>query len=99
MTSNPRLTTSTDLFFFFLTPKIFNEPFEFLLYRTNRLHLSVCVCVYCNRSQKKSACKEHKRKNVIKNVIYLLNTMFVSTPVVVIGFNPRTVKRFLVAKG
>ena len=32
--------------------KSFNKPFEFLLYRTNRLHFSVCV--FCNRSQKTS---------------------------------------------
>ena len=30
-------------------PKSFNKVFEFLLYKTNRLHFSVCV--YCNRSQ------------------------------------------------
>ena len=32
--------------------KFFNKPFEFLLYKTNRLHFSVRV--YCNRSQKTS---------------------------------------------
>ena len=32
--------------------KPLNKPFEFLLYKTNRLHFSVCVCVYCNKSQK-----------------------------------------------
>ena len=33
----------------FMPPKSFNKPFEFLLYKTNRLF---SVCVYCNRSQK-----------------------------------------------
>ena len=33
-------------------PIIFNKPFEFLLYKTNRLHFFVCV--YCSRSQKTS---------------------------------------------
>ena len=32
--------------------KIFNEPFQFSLYKTNRLHFPVDV--YCNRSQKTS---------------------------------------------
>ena len=36
--------TSADLFFFFHTPKSFNKPFEFLLYKTNRLYFPVrCV--------------------------------------------------------
>ena len=47
-------------FSFFMPPKSFNKPFEFLLYKsiwfllykTNRQHFSVCV--YCNRSQKTS---------------------------------------------
>ena len=37
---------------FFMPQKSFNKPFEFLLYKTNRLHFSVHV--YCNRSQKTS---------------------------------------------
>ena len=49
MASNPRQQTC---FSFFMPPKSFNKPFEFLLYKTNRLHFSVCV--YCNRSQKTS---------------------------------------------
>ena len=52
MTSNPRHITSADLFLFFHAPKSFNKPFEFLLYKTNRLHFPVCV--YCNRLQKTS---------------------------------------------
>ena len=39
-------------FSFFMPQKSFNKPFEFLLYKTNRLHFPVCV--YCNRSQKTS---------------------------------------------
>ena len=39
-------------FSFFMPPKYFNKPFEFLLYKTNRLHFPVRV--YCNRSQKTS---------------------------------------------
>ena len=39
-------------FSFVIPPKFFNKPFEFLLYKTNRLHFPVCV--YCNRSQKTS---------------------------------------------
>ena len=46
-----RQLTSADLFFFFHAPKIF-QPFEFLLYKTNRLNFAVCV--YYNRSQKSS---------------------------------------------
>ena len=38
-----RHITSANLFFFFHAPKSFNKPFEFLLYKTNRLHFSVCV--------------------------------------------------------
>ena len=59
MTSNLTCQiTSVDFFhapkiFSFFTPqKSFNIPFEFLLYKTNRLHFSVCV--YCNRSQNTS---------------------------------------------
>ena len=49
-----RQITSADLFFLFhAPPKSSNKPWvEFLLYKTNRLHFSVCV--YCNRSQKTS---------------------------------------------
>ena len=47
-----RQITSADLFFFFRAPKSFNKPFEFLLYKTNKLHF--LVCVYCNRSQRTS---------------------------------------------
>ena len=36
---------------FFMPRKSFNKPFVFL-FKTNRLHFSVCV--YCNRSQKTS---------------------------------------------
>ena len=36
-------------FSFFMPPKFFNKLSEFLLYKTNRLHFSLCV--YCNRSQ------------------------------------------------
>ena len=39
-------------FSFFMLPKFFNKSFKFLLYKTNRLHFSMCV--YCNRSQKTS---------------------------------------------
>ena len=46
MASNPRQQTC---FSFFMPPKSFKRPFEFLLYKTNRLHFSACV--YCNRSQ------------------------------------------------
>ena len=49
MTSNPFQSTC---FSFFMPPKHFNKPFEFLLYKINRLHFSVCV--YCSRSQKTS---------------------------------------------
>ena len=49
MASNSRQQTC---FSFFMPQKYFNKPFEFLLYKTNRLHFSVCV--YCNRSQKTS---------------------------------------------
>ena len=35
-------------FSFFMPLESFNKPFEFLLYKTNRLHFSMCV--YCNRS-------------------------------------------------
>ena len=49
MASNLRQQTC---FSFFMPQKSFNKPFEFLLYKTNRLHFSVCV--YCNRSQKTS---------------------------------------------
>ena len=49
MASNPRQQTC---FYFFMPQKSFNKPFEFVLYKTNRLHFSVCV--YCNRSQKTS---------------------------------------------
>ena len=52
MASNPRQITPTDLFFFFVPLKSFNKPFEFLLYKTNRLHFSVHV--YFDRSQKTS---------------------------------------------
>ena len=52
MASNPHQIMSADLFFFYHAPKSFNKPFEFLLYKTNRLHFSVRV--YCNRSQKTS---------------------------------------------
>ena len=39
-------------FLFSRSPKSFNKPSEFLLYKTNRLHFPVLV--YCNRSQKTS---------------------------------------------
>ena len=39
-------------FSFFMPQTLFNKPFEFLLYKTNRLHFSVPV--YCNWSQKTS---------------------------------------------
>ena len=39
-------------FSFPMPHKYFNKSFEFLFYKTNRLHFSVCV--YCNRSQKTS---------------------------------------------
>ena len=55
MASNPRQITSAELFFFFhacMPQKSFNKPFQFLLYKTNRLHFPMCV--HCNRSQKKS---------------------------------------------
>ena len=46
-------TSSQHTCFSFFTPqKSFNNPFQFLLYKTNRLHFSMCV--YCNRSQKTS---------------------------------------------
>ena len=44
----PHQITSADFVSFFMPQKSFNKPFEFLLYKTNRLHFSVCV--YCNRS-------------------------------------------------
>ena len=47
-----RLRQRTCFFFFHAPKKSFNKPFEFLLYKTNRLDFSVCV--YCNRSQKTS---------------------------------------------
>ena len=37
-------------FSFFMPRKSFNKPFEFLLYKTNRVRFPVCV--YCKRSQK-----------------------------------------------
>ena len=47
MAANPRQITLADLSF--STPqtsrKTFNKAFEFLLYKTNRLHFSVHVCV------------------------------------------------------
>ena len=43
---------------FFMPQKSFNKPFEFLLFKTNRLHFSMCV--YCNRSQKMS---QHVKNN------------------------------------
>ena len=49
MTSNPRQITSAHLFFF---QKSFNKPFQFFLYKTNRLHFPWVL--YCNRSQKTS---------------------------------------------
>ena len=52
MALNPCQITSADLFSFLHAPKFFNKPFEFLLYKTNRLHFSACV--FCNRSQKTS---------------------------------------------
>ena len=44
MASNPRQITSADLFSFLHARKFFNKPFEFLLYKTYRLHFSVYVC-------------------------------------------------------
>ena len=53
MASNPTSDhVSRLVFLFFMPQKSFNKPFEFLLYKTNRLNFSVCV--YCNRSQKTS---------------------------------------------
>ena len=52
MASNPRHHVSRLAFLFSCPQKYFNKPFEFLLYKTNRLHFSVCV--YCNRSQETS---------------------------------------------
>ena len=49
MASNSRQQTC---FSFVMSQKSFNKPFEFLLYKTNRLHFSVRV--YCNISQKTS---------------------------------------------
>ena len=40
------------MFFLHASNKFFDKPFEFLLYKINRLHFSVCV--YCDRSQKTS---------------------------------------------
>ena len=54
---------SADLFFLFYAPppKSFNKPFEFLLYKTNRLHFPVCV--YCNRPQ-----KTPQRVNIVSRI-------------------------------
>ena len=64
MVSNPRQQTC----FSFLMPQ---KPFKFLLYKTNRLHFSVCV--YCNRSL---FCSLHAVTSSVThtrgNVIYLL---------------------------
>ena len=56
MTSNPHQQT---YFSFFMPPKSFNKQFEFLLYKTNRLHFSVCA--YCNRSQRMSPLQHVKK--------------------------------------
>ena len=73
MASNLRQITSADLFFFFLCPKkSFNKPFEFLLYKTNRLNFSVCVCVYCNRSQKTSQRVKNSGATRLRLVSYFL---------------------------
>ena len=48
-------------FSFFMPPKSFNKPFEFLLHKTNNVdYIFPCVRVYCNRSQKTSQCVKNK---------------------------------------
>ena len=50
-----------------------NKPFEFLLYKTDRLHFSVCV--YCNRSQKTS---QRVKNNSHATRLRLVSYFFVS---------------------
>ena len=58
-------------FSFFMPRKSFNKLFEFLLYKTNRLHFSACV--YCNRSQKTSRRLKNKSKSSgVTVVLYTL---------------------------
>ena len=64
-------STSADLFFFFHAPKTSHKPLEFLLYKTNRLHISVRV--YCNRSHKTSLrVKNNSRATRLRLVSYFL---------------------------
>ena len=44
----------------------FNKPFEFLLYKTNRLHFSVCMSVH---TEDVTACKE--QRSIYLYIIYL----------------------------
>ena len=59
---------------FFMPPKshkIFNKPYEFLSYKTNRSHFSLCM--YCNRSQKTSQCvKNNSHATQLRLVSYFL---------------------------
>ena len=71
MASNARQITSADLFFFFHAPKTLNKPFEFLLYKTNRLQIPVCVS--CNRPQKTSQrVKNNSHATRLRFVSYFL---------------------------
>ena len=59
-------------FSFFMPHKSFNKPLQFLLYKTNRLHFSVCV--YCNRSRKTSQrVKNNSRTTRLRLVSYFLS--------------------------
>ena len=70
--------TSADLSLSFSMPqtsrKIFNKPFEFLLYKTSRLHFN-SVCVYCNRSLKTSQ-RVKNNSHATRVVLFVLYTLW-----------------------
>ena len=73
--------------------KSFNKPFEFLLYKTNRLHFSRCVYFPWQQSRHSTSsrvvlfCSLHALTSSViyhsthtrKNVMYLSNRWFIST--------------------
>ena len=63
-------------FSFFMPPNSFNKPFEFLLYKTNRLHFSVRGAVILNRLEK--TCKEHRSRHstATRVVVFVLYTLW-----------------------
>ena len=80
-------------FSFLIPPKSFNKSFEFLLYKTTRLHFPVCVCTVIDHTEDVTACKEQQSRHSTSSrvVIFVRYTLWRRLWAIIIHPHGRTV--------